>query len=95
MPKVDGYESTRRIRVSEKDAGLARIPIIALTANALSGDREKCLRSGMDDYLAKPYTANQLHAKLAAWLPRKAFDADCNDAEIRAQGDGKARTTAD
>jgi two-component system, sensor histidine kinase len=70
MPNVDGYESTRRIRTSEQSNGTARVPIIALTANALSGDRQKCLTAGMDDYLAKPYTASQLHAKLVTWLPR-------------------------
>ena len=71
MPKVDGYESTRRIRDSERASGNHRVPIIALTANALSGDRQKCLDAGMDDYLAKPYTAAQLHAKLATWLPER------------------------
>jgi len=71
MPKVDGYESTARIRDSERASGRRRVPIIALTANALSGDRQKCLDAGMDDYLAKPYTAAQLHAKLATWLPER------------------------
>lgn len=70
MPNVDGYESTRRIRATENESGALRVPIIALTANALSGDRQKCLGAGMDDYLAKPYTAGQLHAKLSAWLPK-------------------------
>jgi signal transduction histidine kinase/FixJ family two-component response regulator len=71
MPKVDGYESTRRIRSSEQTSGMPRLPIVALTANALSGDRQKCLDAGMDDYLAKPYTAAQVHAKLARWLPER------------------------
>jgi signal transduction histidine kinase/CheY-like chemotaxis protein len=70
MPGVDGYEATRRIRASESACeGAARLPIVALTANALSGDRQKCLDAGMDDYLAKPYSADQLHAKLGRWLP--------------------------
>jgi CheY-like chemotaxis protein len=69
MPDVDGYESTRRIRANEASRLGPRLPIVALTANALSGDRQKCLDAGMDDYLAKPYTAEQLHAKLVRWLP--------------------------
>ncbi len=69
MPNVDGYEATRRIRRAERAASKAPVPIAAVTANALAGDREKCLAAGMDDYLAKPYTAVQLRSKLVAWLP--------------------------
>ena len=69
MPRVDGYEATRRIRASEQSGGALRTPIVAVTANALSGDRERCLDAGMDDYLPKPYTVQQLHAKLVTWLP--------------------------
>jgi signal transduction histidine kinase/CheY-like chemotaxis protein len=70
MPCVDGCESTRRIREEEGARGTLRVPIVAVTANALSGDRERCLAAGMDDYLAKPYTMKQLQDKLVKWLPR-------------------------
>ncbi|WP_372797801.1 response regulator, partial [Pontiella sp.] len=55
MPRMDGYEASRQIRKLEQDRSEgSRIPIIALTANAMQGDREKCLSSGMDDYIPKP-----------------------------------------
>ncbi len=64
MPKMDGYESARRIRDEEIRLGRKRIPIIALTANALEGDQERCLATGMDDYLSKPFRIDALRAKL-------------------------------
>jgi signal transduction histidine kinase/CheY-like chemotaxis protein/HPt (histidine-containing phosphotransfer) domain-containing protein len=68
MPVMDGYEATGRIRQFEKQTGVARTPILALTAHAMKGDREHCLSVGMDDYLTKPFTEQQLHAVLHKWL---------------------------
>jgi signal transduction histidine kinase/DNA-binding NarL/FixJ family response regulator len=68
MPVLDGYEATRALRQLEKNQGWARTPIVALTANAMEGDRERCLRAGMDDYLSKPVHFESLQQTLAAWL---------------------------
>ena len=66
MPQLDGYDATRRIRAVE--ARGSRVPIIAVTANAMKGDRERCLESGMDDYLTKPIQIDVLRAALARWI---------------------------
>jgi signal transduction histidine kinase/ActR/RegA family two-component response regulator len=69
MPVMDGYDATAAIRRLTGARG-ARLPIIALTANAMQEDRRRCLDAGMDDFLAKPFTLRQLEAQLARWLPR-------------------------
>ncbi len=69
MPDVDGFSATSIIREYERKFDLARIPIIAITANAMSGDRDRCLEAGMDDYLSKPFTRAQLVDILERWLP--------------------------
>jgi CheY-like chemotaxis protein len=69
MPEMDGFEATIEIRALEP-AG-RRVPILALTANVLKGEREKCLDAGMDDYLPKPIRAEALLGKLEQWLPAK------------------------
>jgi signal transduction histidine kinase/CheY-like chemotaxis protein/uncharacterized membrane protein YgcG len=68
MPVMDGFEATRRWRAIEAERGLPRTPVVALTANAMEGDRERCLDAGMDDYLSKPVDRAALAALLASWL---------------------------
>jgi signal transduction histidine kinase/CheY-like chemotaxis protein len=68
MPVMDGFEATREIRAREHGALASRTPIIAVTANALSGDSERCVQAGMDAYLAKPYTLESLREALTPWL---------------------------
>ena len=68
MPVMDGFEATAAIRRLPDGRG-EYLPIIALTANAMQGDRQKCLEAGMDDFLSKPYRLAQLQAILARWLP--------------------------
>ncbi len=86
MPVMDGFAATRAIRAWEADCGAgARMPIVALTANALVGDAQLCLDSGMDDHLAKPYTRQQLRNILVRWLP---------PALVQASEDGAADSTS-
>ncbi|MCX7545923.1 ATP-binding protein [Marinicella gelatinilytica] len=69
MPVMDGYHSTRRIRRYEEENNLDRTPIIAMTANAMLGDKEKCLEAGMDDYMSKPLNRYLLEKTLKKWDP--------------------------
>ena len=80
MPEMDGYDATREIRQREAlgiQDGMkaAHIPIIAMTANAMKGDREKCLEAGMDDYLTKPIQREELASALAKWLSASSDNA--------------------
>ena len=71
MPEMDGYEATRRIR--ERERGSRRLPVVAMTANAMVGDRERCLEAGMDDHIPKPVRVEALHRALSRWLPAGAM----------------------
>ncbi len=73
MPNMDGFELTAQIR-REENAN-SRLPIIAVTANALQGENERCLKRGMDDYLAKPLRLDQLRTILDKWLPKQQMTA--------------------
>ena len=73
MPVMDGLTATGEIRRREQTSGAARVPVIALTANAMEGDRERCLAAGMDDFLSKPFTQQQLATLLRRWLALRAL----------------------
>ncbi len=68
MPVLDGYAATETLREMESDNGDKRLPVIAMTANAMEGDREKCLSAGMDDYISKPVNQQALKSTLSKWL---------------------------
>jgi len=68
MPEMDGFQAVAVIRHNECSSG-EHLPVIALTAHAIQGDRDRCLAAGMDDYLAKPFNLGQLGTVLQRWLP--------------------------
>jgi CheY-like chemotaxis protein len=72
MPEMDGFEAARRIRAHETQNGLPRLPLIALTANVFPEDREQCRAAGMDDFLAKPFSTEQLREILSVYLTQSA-----------------------
>ncbi|MBS0381208.1 MAG: response regulator [Proteobacteria bacterium] len=75
MPVLDGYSATRRLRELESGQGKPRTPVIAMTAHAMSGDRERCLQAGMDDYLSKPLDRHLLEETLVRWMQQSPLAA--------------------
>ena len=90
MPELDGYEATKILRDRENNSQVSRTPVIALTANAMQGDREKCLSAGMDDYLAKPFNIQELTSILNKWLG----PISTNTESASLSPDGPERTVA-
>jgi CheY-like chemotaxis protein len=89
MPELDGFEATRRVRHYEQKQQLhtpTHTPIVALTANAMMGDRDLCLAAGMDDFLSKPFQLHQLSGMLSKWCPQLEVkqDRDLAQQEMRA-----------
>jgi len=82
MPVMDGIEATLEIRQLEQSGSVSRSVIIAMTANAMQGDKERCLEAGMDDYLSKPIEPGLLAEKLSHWLPAKAVETDDDEPEL-------------
>src|SRR6185503_1326635 len=75
MPELDGFGATKRIRAWERDRGPAAgsaVPIVAITAHAMEGDRERCLETGMDDHLTKPFSRQRLVEMMERWLTRSS-----------------------
>jgi CheY-like chemotaxis protein len=84
MPELDGFETTRRIRALEPATLNPRVPVIAMTANAMQGDMQLCLDAGMDDYIAKPIRSGELMSKIERWLGRGEGQAVAEAAATRA-----------
>ncbi|MFC1891923.1 response regulator [Thermodesulfobacteriota bacterium] len=84
MPEMDGYEATARIRNPQSKVLNHNIPIIAMTAHAMRGNREQCLEAGMDDYLSKPVTPQALATMIEKWLPKKK-DVNQENKDIKAE----------
>ncbi len=72
MPEMDGFQATAQIREREKAAAARRVPIVAMTAHAMAGDRERCLAAGMDGYVSKPIDRNELFAAIEKYAPAGA-----------------------
>ena len=83
MPEMDGYEATQKIRNPDSNVINHDVPVIAMTAHAMSGDRDKCLHSGMNDYITKPVDPKVLSTIIEKWLEKKTITADFNNTNIK------------
>jgi len=88
MPEMDGFEATNLIRRNETDIG-RHTPIIGLTAQAMEGDRERCLQAGMDDYLSKPATLERLKSLVDSWVIRTRMRSNERDYRSRRSQEGE------
>ena len=88
MPRMDGYQATEMIRRHELQQGLSHIPVIAMTANAMVGDRERCLDAGMNDYLAKPVKPAVLETMLRQWLPMQEVIEELDVPDLTPMAEG-------
>lgn len=93
MPVLDGLDATRKIREFEEQEGLDRKPIIALTANAMTGDRDNCINAGMDDYLSKPVIKSNLVAAMEKWITSDTDPEPNPDSTVSSAKGGSARTS--
>tara|TARA_R110002110_G_scaffold166602_2_gene367330 strand:+ start:82530 stop:85448 length:2919 start_codon:yes stop_codon:yes gene_type:complete len=89
MPVVDGYDATRKIRTFEKTLK-SHVPIVALTANVTTEDKNKCIDCGMNDFITKPYSENDLHAALVKWLPNKNIERNQTTTDIPVMMDSES-----
>jgi CheY-like chemotaxis protein len=93
---MDGYAATAEIRRQQNTGQLTHFPIIALTANAIEGDREKCLIAGMDDYLAKPFKAQSLLRVIKSWLKTSApISTEATETSLTAESPVTAESILD
>ncbi len=88
MPHVDGYHLAEMIRLEEAKSQCNRIPIIAVTANALKGEKQRCMASGMDEYLTKPVPLPKLKTILQKWLKKEAVESSPNGDGVESSGSG-------
>jgi signal transduction histidine kinase/CheY-like chemotaxis protein/HPt (histidine-containing phosphotransfer) domain-containing protein len=95
MPEMDGYELTKRLRADEQSSGRRRLPIVALTGDALAGAAQYCLDVGMDDYLSKPVAIDLLDQAVQRWLPAAAALRQPLDAEAQASAKAPVVPPAD
>jgi PAS domain S-box-containing protein len=94
MPEMDGFDATMEIRKRERAGGGKRVPVVALTANAMASDREECLNAGMDDHLSKPFSMQTMQEMLDRWMPATPA-VNSQAAELAARATAKAAEVLD